>query len=179
MEDLSGGKIGQGKNVALCNHNGVLLKDPIAEKVSEDTFWLSSGKSDIGFRAACVVRERGHYVEISESDVSSFAIQSLKAAGVVAVLHGDWGCDLRHFWFKDAVLEGFPLEVVRAPDGQNRAGFSYSLRRPKSQTKNAPPTRPVTIPMGMSSGAMIVRAAISAHKRKMAPIRAEAGRTRV
>ena len=33
---------------------------------------------------------------------------------------------------------------------------------PNNQMKKAPPTNPVTIPMGISSGAIIVRAAISA-----------------
>lgn len=52
-------------------------------------------------------------------------------------------------------------------------------RRPRSHTKNIPPTIPVTMPIGMSSGAMTVRAAISAQSRKIAPTNADAGRTRV
>lgn len=70
VRDLSDQKIGQGKYVALCNHRGVLLNDPIALKVSEDTYWLSIGDSDIWFWAACVAGERGLDVEISEPDVS-------------------------------------------------------------------------------------------------------------
>lgn len=114
VRDLSGQAIGQGKYVALCNHRGVLLNDPIALKLSEDTYWLSIGDSDIWFRAACVAGERGLNVEISEPDVSPLAIQGPKAEDVVSALLGDWVRDLRCFWFKDAVFEGIPLKVVRA-----------------------------------------------------------------
>ena len=55
--------------------------------------------------------------------------------------------------------------------------FGCHLRQ-RSQTKNTPPTKPVIIPIGMSSGAIIVRAAMSAHNNKIAPTKAETGRTR-
>lgn len=54
----------------------------------------------------------------------------------------------------------------------------YSDLRRRSQTKNTPPIRPVTMPMGMSSGAITVRAAMSVHRSRIAPIIALAGRTR-
>ncbi|MEM8580064.1 MAG: glycine cleavage system protein T, partial [Pseudomonadota bacterium] len=58
VRDLSAQEIGQGKYVALCNHRGVLINDPIALKVAEDTYWLSIGDSDIWFWAACIAGER-------------------------------------------------------------------------------------------------------------------------
>ncbi|MEM6941910.1 MAG: glycine cleavage T C-terminal barrel domain-containing protein [Pseudomonadota bacterium] len=126
VRDLSCQEIGQGKYVALCNHHGVLLNDPIALKVSEDTYWLSIGDSDIWFWAACVAGERGLDVEISEPDVSPLAIQGPKAEDVVATLFGDWVRDLRYFWFRDAVLEGIPLKVVRA-GWSKQGGFELFL----------------------------------------------------
>jgi len=126
VRDLSGQEIGQGKYVALCSHHGVLLNDPIALKVSDDTYWLSIGDSDIWFWAACVAGERDFNVEISEPDVSPLAIQGPKAEDVVAAILGDWVRDLRYFWFADAVLEGIPLKVVRA-GWSKQGGFELFL----------------------------------------------------
>ncbi|MEM1076367.1 MAG: glycine cleavage T C-terminal barrel domain-containing protein [Pseudomonadota bacterium] len=114
VRDLSNQKVGQGKYVAVCDHHGVLLNDPIAMKVSDDCYWLSIGNSDIWFWARCVAGERGLNVEVSEPDVSPMAVQGPKAEDVVASIFGDWVRDLRYFWFKDAQIEGVPLKIVRA-----------------------------------------------------------------
>ncbi|MEM9330643.1 MAG: glycine cleavage T C-terminal barrel domain-containing protein [Pseudomonadota bacterium] len=126
MRDLSKQKTGQGKYVALCDHNGVLINDPIALKVDEDCYWLSIGNSDIWFWARCVAGERGLNVRITEPDVSPLAIQGPKAEDVVASLFGDWVRDLRYFWFKDAMIEGIPLKVVRA-GWSKQGGFELFL----------------------------------------------------
>ena len=75
VRDLSSQVIGQGKYVAICDHNGVLINDPIAMKVADDCYWLSIGNSDIWFWARCVAGERGLDVEVSEPDVSPLAVQ--------------------------------------------------------------------------------------------------------
>ena len=126
VRDLSKQVVGQGKYVALCDHNGVLINDPIALKVDEDCYWLSIGNSDIWFWARCVAGERGLNVEISEPDVSPLAVQGPKAEDVVASLLGDWVRDLRYFWFKDALIEGIPLKVVRA-GWSKQGGFELFL----------------------------------------------------
>ena len=46
--DLSKCKVGQGKYVPLCNHDGVLINDPILLKLDEDRFWLSIADSNTG-----------------------------------------------------------------------------------------------------------------------------------
>ena len=48
----------------------------------------------------------------------------------------------------------------------------------KSHTKKIPPTNPVTIPIGISSGGIIVRAAISAQSKNIDHSNAERGKTR-
>jgi len=126
MRDLSLQAIGQGKYVAICDHRGVLINDPIALKVDEDCYWLSIGNSDIWFWARCVAGERGLDVHVTEPDVSPLAVQGPKAEDVVASLLGDWVRDLRYFWFKDAVLEGIPLKVVRA-GWSKQGGFELFL----------------------------------------------------
>lgn len=126
VRDLSKQEIGQGKYVAVCDHQGVLINDPIALKVAEDCYWLSIGNSDIWFWARCVAGERGLNVEVTEPDVSPLAIQGPKAEDVVASLLGEWVRDLRYFWFKDAEIEGIPLKVVRA-GWSKQGGFELFL----------------------------------------------------
>jgi len=126
VRDLSKQSVGQGKYAALCDHRGVLINDPIVLKVDDDCYWLSIGNSDIWFWARCVAGERGLNVEVSEPDVSPLAIQGPKAEDVVASLFGDWVRDLRYFWFKDAILDGIPLKVVRA-GWSKQGGFELFL----------------------------------------------------
>ncbi len=126
VRDLSGQQVNQGKYVALCDHRGVLINDPIALKIDENCYWLSIGNSDIWFWARCVAGERGLDVEVSEPDVSPLAVQGPKAEAVVASLLGDWVRQLKYFWFADAVLEGIPLKVVRA-GWSKQGGFELFL----------------------------------------------------
>ena len=45
--DLSKCSEGQGKYAPICNHDGVLLNDPIVLKFSDELVWLSIADSDI------------------------------------------------------------------------------------------------------------------------------------
>ncbi|MEM7069886.1 MAG: glycine cleavage T C-terminal barrel domain-containing protein [Pseudomonadota bacterium] len=126
VRDLSKQDIGQGKYVALCNHRGILINDPIALKIDHDCYWLSIGNSDIWFWANCVAGERGLNVEVSEPDVSPLAVQGPKAEDVIACLLGDWVRDLPYFRFKDAEVEGIPVKVVRA-GWSKQGGFELFL----------------------------------------------------
>ncbi|MEO0654697.1 MAG: glycine cleavage system protein T, partial [Pseudomonadota bacterium] len=124
--DLSKQAVGQGKYVAICDHKGTLINDPIALKVAEDCYWLSIGNSDIWFWARCVAGERGLDVEVSEPDVSPLAVQGPKAEDVVASLFGDWVRSLKYFWFGDAEVDGIPVKVARA-GWSKQGGFEIYL----------------------------------------------------
>ena len=126
VRDLSKQVVGQGKYVAICDHKGTLINDPIALKIAEDTYWLSIGNSDIWFWARCVAGERGLDVEVSEPDVSPMAIQGPKAEDVVASMFGDWVHELQYFWFKDTEIDGIPLKVMRA-GWSKQGGFELYL----------------------------------------------------
>ena len=67
--DLSNTKIGQGRYVPLCDHDGWLINDPVLLKLSEEKYWLSVADSDIHLWAAAIGRERGWNVRVSEPDV--------------------------------------------------------------------------------------------------------------
>lgn len=127
VRDLSAQKIGQGKYVAICDHNGTLINDPIAMKVADDCYWLSIGNSDIWFWARCVAGERGLNVDVSEPDVSPMAVQGPKAEDVVAAIFGDWVRELRYFRFKDAQIDGIPVTIMRA-GWSKQGGFEIFLR---------------------------------------------------
>ena len=95
--DLRNCKTGQGKYVPICNHDGILLNDPILLKVDEQCYWLSIADSNIWFWAKAVASERRLDVEVSEPDVSPMAIQGPKSDEVVASVFGDWVRELKYF----------------------------------------------------------------------------------
>lgn len=124
--DLSRCVEGQGKYVAVCNHAGTIINDPIVLKIDDDCFWLSIADSDIWMWAGCVAAERGMDVEVSEPDVSPLAVQGPQAEDVVASIFGDWVRDLKYFWFGDAELDGIPLKVARS-GWSKQGGFELYL----------------------------------------------------
>ncbi len=124
--DLSQCKEGQGKYVALCNHAGVLINDPILLKLDTDKYWLSIADSNIWFWARAIAAERGLDVEVSEPDVSPLAVQGPKAEEVVASIFGDWVRSLKYFWFRETSIDGIPLAVARS-GWSKQGGFELYL----------------------------------------------------
>lgn len=124
--DLSTCVEGQGKYVAICNHRGTIINDPIVLKIDDDRYWLSIADSDVGLWASCIAAERGMNVEVSEPDVSPLAVQGPMAEDVVASIFGDWVRELRYFWFGDAEIDGIPLKVARS-GWSKQGGFELYL----------------------------------------------------
>ncbi len=124
--NLAGCIEGQGKYVALCNHAGTLINDPILLKLADDRFWLSIADSNILFWARAIAAERGLHVEVTEPDVSPLAVQGPKAEEVVASLFGDWVRGLKYFWFRETSLEGIPVAVARS-GWSKQGGFEIYL----------------------------------------------------
>jgi glycine cleavage system aminomethyltransferase T len=124
--DISKCVEGQGRYVALCNHRGTIINDPVLMMIEEDCYWFSIADSDVGFWASAIAAERGLDVEVSEPDVSPLAIQGPLAEDVVASLFGDWVRQLRYFGFADAQLEGIPLKVARS-GWSKQGGFELYL----------------------------------------------------
>lgn len=124
--DLSKCVVGQGKYVAVCNHKGTILNDPILLKLADDLYWLSIADSNIWFWAGAIAAERGLDVEVSEPDVSPLAVQGPLAENVVAAIFGDWVRDLKYFWFKETEIEGIPVAVARS-GWSKQGGFEIYL----------------------------------------------------
>ena len=125
--DLSACKAGQGKYVPLCNHDGVLINDPILLKLDDDRYWLSIADSNIWFWARAIAAERWLKVAIGEPDVSPMAVQGPMAENVVAGIFGDWVRDLRYFWFRETRIQGIPVTVARS-GWSKQGGFEIYLR---------------------------------------------------
>ncbi len=132
--DLSKCKVGQGKYVPLCNHNGILINDPILLKLANDRFWFSIADSDILTWAQAIAGERDLNVDIIEPDVSPVAVQGPLAEDVVSKLFGEWVRDIKYFWFKEAELDGIPVAVQRS-GWSKQGGFEIYLMDGTKGTK--------------------------------------------
>lgn len=124
--DMSKCVEGQGKYVALCNHAGTLINDPIILKRADDCYWLSIADSNILFWARAIAAERGMNVQVTEPDVSPLAVQGPKAEAVVASIFGDWVKALKYFWFKETEINGIPVAVARS-GWSKQGGFEIYL----------------------------------------------------
>lgn len=119
-------KVGQGRYVPLCDHDGWLINDPVLLKLAEDRYWLSVADSDIHLWALAVARERGWDVAVTEPDVSPLAIQGPKAVEVAAALFGDHVRRFRYFGFEQTTLDGIPLVLARS-GWSKQGGFELYL----------------------------------------------------
>jgi aminomethyltransferase len=124
--DISKTKIGQGRYVPLCDHDGHLINDPVLLKLSERRFWISIADSDIEIWSKAIAAERGLDVDVFEPDVSPMAIQGPRAENLVAELFGTWVRDIKYFWFRETNLNGIPLVLARS-GWSKQGGFELYL----------------------------------------------------
>ena len=125
--DLSGMQIGQGKYVAMCDHDGRLLNDPILMKLDEARYWFSLADADMLLWCTAVANEGDFDVEVSEPDVSPLAVQGPRAVALAADLFGEWIHDLKYFWFRETELNGIPLVLCRS-GWSKQGGFELFCR---------------------------------------------------
>jgi len=150
--DLSKCKVGQGKYVPLCNHDGILINDPILLKLDDDRYWLSIADSNIWFWARAIAAERGLKVEVSEPDVSPLAVQGPKAEEVIASMFGDWVRTLKYFWFRETSIDGIPLVLARS-GWSKQGGFELYLMDGSKATALWDKVREAGKPWGIGPGA--------------------------
>jgi glycine cleavage system aminomethyltransferase T len=124
--DLSKMKAGQGKYVAMCDHQGRLLNDPILLKLS-DRYWFSLADSDMLLWVRAIAAEGGYNVDVCEPDVSPLAIQGPKAEDVVAKMFGESIRSIRYFGCVETELSGIPIVLCRS-GWSKQGGFELFLR---------------------------------------------------
>lgn len=128
VRDLSGISVDEGMYVPMFDHRGVLINNPVALKLDEDQFWLSTADNNVLMWVRAIASERGLRAVIIDPHVSPMAVQGPKAENVVAATFGDWVREIRFFWFVDAerrnsletgALHLFHARRVRVlPDGR-------------------------------------------------------------
>ncbi len=124
--NLESCRLGQGKYVPICDHDGILINDPVLLKLDEDRYWFSIADSDLLLWVKAIAAERGFEVAVREPDASPLAVQGPKAEEVVASLLGDWVRELKYFWFRETELDGIPLLVARS-GWSKQGGFELYL----------------------------------------------------
>ncbi|APE44576.1 glycine cleavage system protein T [Sulfitobacter alexandrii] len=124
--DLSSLTVGQGRYVPVCDHEGMVINDPVLLKLGKDRVWLSVADSDLHLWAAAIGAERGFDVSVREPDVSPMAIQGPKAMDVAAALFGDHVRDMRPFAFVETALDDIPLVLARS-GWSKQGGFELYL----------------------------------------------------
>ena len=120
-------KPGQGWYVPICDHQGVLLNDPILLKLAEDRYWLSIADGDLLLWAKAVAAERSLEVTVTEPDVSPLAVQGPKAVDLIVDLFGDSVRSMGYFRFRETELDGIPLVLARS-GWSKQGGFELYLR---------------------------------------------------
>ncbi len=125
--DLTKMKEGQGKYVAMCDHDGLLLNDPVLMKLSDGRYWFSLADSDMLLWCKAVAAERGFDVEVTEPDVSPLAVQGPKAERVIVDLFDESVRSLKYFWFTETELDGIPLVLCRS-GWSKQGGFELFLQ---------------------------------------------------
>lgn len=119
--DLGGLVAGRARYAPICDHDGILVNDPVVLCLGEDRFWISIADSDLLLWARAVVAERGADVEVFEPDVSPLAIQGPRSADLAAELFGaELVGSLGFFQHADTGLDGIGLVLCRS--GWSRQG---------------------------------------------------------
>ena len=122
---VGGCKEGQGKYVALCNHKGVLINDPILLKLADDRYWLSIADSNIWFWARAIAAERELDVEVNEPDASPSSSSTSAAAFDALISAGDISCKNSMGDATGCVLPEYITKTLAR--GSSAAGHSFII----------------------------------------------------
>ena len=76
--DLKGMKVGRVRYAPMCNHDGVLINDPMALKLADDRWWLSIADSDV-----LLLRARAHPTRQARRGCQLAAMRRLLAAAAL------------------------------------------------------------------------------------------------
>ncbi|MEE2769367.1 MAG: glycine cleavage T C-terminal barrel domain-containing protein [Actinomycetota bacterium] len=124
--DMETCPIGQARYTPICDHDGILINDPVTLRLAADRFWISLADGDLGLWAQAIAAERGLDCRVFEPDVSPLAVQGPRAEDTMASLLGDWARDLKFFAFTETDLEGIPFVICRS-GWSGQGGFELFL----------------------------------------------------
>ena len=112
--DLSNSKVGKCYYAPLVDHKGLLVNDPIINKLADDKWWLSIADSDVIFFAKGLAAGKKLEVEISEPNVNILAVQGPLSDDLMAKLFGDKIRELKFFNFQYMEFKGKKYFVARS-----------------------------------------------------------------
>lgn len=104
----------------ICDHKGGMLNDPVAIKIAEDHFWLSTADGDLLQWALGLAVGQGLDVEIEEPDVSPLAVQGPKASELMSRVFGDVVHTIKFFRYKR--LPFMDTDFIVARSGWSKQG---------------------------------------------------------
>ena len=125
--DLRGMAVGRVRYAPMCDHDGILINDPMVLKLAEDRFWISIADSDVLLWCQAVAAERGLDCRVFEPDVSPLAVQGPLADDTMADLLGDWVRDVPFFGFVETSHAGIPFVLCRS-GWSGQGGFELFLQ---------------------------------------------------
>ena len=97
--DLSKSKVGKCYYAPLIDNEGLLVNDPIINKLAEDKWWLSIADSDVIFFAKGLAAGNKFEVKIEEPNVNILAVQGPLADDLMSKLFGEKIRQLKFFNF--------------------------------------------------------------------------------
>ena len=112
--DLSKSKVGRCYYAPLIDDEGLIVNDPIINKLAEDKWWLSIADSDVIFFAKGLAAGKKFEVEIKEPNVNILAIQGPLADDLMAKLFGDQIRQLKFFNFNYYEFKGRKYFIARS-----------------------------------------------------------------
>ena len=125
--NLGGLVAGRARYAPICDHDGILINDPVVLCLDDDRFWVSIADSDLLLWARAVAAERGADVRVFEPDVSPLAIQGPCAVDLAADLFGaELVGSLGFFQHVAAELDGIELVLCRS-GWSKQGGFEMFL----------------------------------------------------
>ena len=112
--DLSKSKVGKCYYAPLIDNDGLLVNDPIINKLAEDKWWLSIADADVIFFAKGLAAGNKFEVEINEPNVNILAVQGPLADDLMSKLFGEEIRKLKFFNFDYFELKGHKYFIARS-----------------------------------------------------------------
>lgn len=132
--DISKLKVGKGIYAVMTDQEGIVINDPVLQKIDEETYWFSIADSDVILWAKGVCVAQGYDVKVTEPDVSPLALQGPKSAALVKELYGDDDLidSMKHFDFlrdpvRTAITSPTRPDLPPIPTLLARSGWSPEL----------------------------------------------------
>ena len=112
--DLSKSKVGKCYYAPIIDDDGLLVNDPIINKLAEDKWWLSIADSDVIFFAKGLAAGNKFDVQINEPNINILAVQGPLADDLMSKLFGDEIRQLKFFNFNYYKFQDHKYFVARS-----------------------------------------------------------------